>query len=177
MSQAWTIILEIIKIGVPPLIVGFTVYYVIKELLTKQSQSKLIENQKDRQKTTLPLRLQAYERLSVFCERISIPNLVLRLRKEGMSAEEMKLSLLFAIRQEYEHNISQQVYVSENLWRIIVLARDHVSEIISQLCEQLESGSSALDLSRHLLNYMGQNGDKALDKALLAIKKEAGTLF
>lgn len=177
MSQVWTVILEILKISIPPIAVGVTVFYVLRELLKKQTHSQLLDGQQLRQQTSLPLRLQAYERLSVFCERISIPNLVLRLRNDAMTSEELKLAMLLAIRQEYEHNISQQVYVSENLWKIIILARDDVSTVITEICNQLTPNDPALELSRRLFIYLQESQETALDKALMAIKREAGTLF
>ena len=88
MPQWLSVILELVKITVPALIVFLTVYYLMKHFLENQYQVKMLECKQNQQNTTIPLRLQAYERLSLFCERISIPSLVLRVRGEGMPASE-----------------------------------------------------------------------------------------
>ena len=107
--------LEIVKITVPALIVFLTVYFVMKTYLDKQYQIQLLQFKKDQKNTTTPLKLQAYERLSLFCERISIPNLVLRMKTKGASSAALRVSLLMAVQQEFEHNISQQIYISDQL--------------------------------------------------------------
>ena len=90
-------ILEIIKITVPSLIVFFTVHTLLKQYLENQYKIRMVEFKQSQQKTTVPLRLQAYERLSLFCERISIPGLVIRLRMEGMTARELRLAMMIAV--------------------------------------------------------------------------------
>ena len=90
-----SVILEIIKLTIPALIVFLTVYYVLKQYFANQQQSRLFDLKKSQQEATLPLRLQAYERLSMFCERISLPSLLLRVRKDGMTVSELKVTLMF----------------------------------------------------------------------------------
>src|SRR5690606_3917144 len=108
-----SVILEIIKITIPALIVFATVHTLLKQYLEKQYQLRKLDLKQDQTKTTTRLRLQAYERLSLFCERISIPSLILRLRSEKMNAMELRLAMMIAIQKEFEHNITQQVYVSD----------------------------------------------------------------
>ncbi len=172
-----SVILEIVKITVPALIVFLTVYYLLKQFLNGQQQLKMLQIRQDQQKETLPLRLQAYERLSLMCERISLPNLLLRVRREGMSASELRLSLLLAIQQEYEHNITQQVYVSGQLWEIIKIARDDAVNSVSLVAEKMDAKASGRDFSAALINFLSQRDATGPDKALQAIKKEAGLLL
>ena len=82
MNPILELLLEILKITAPALVVFFTVYYLMKEYLAKQYSIRLLDLKENQQKSTLPLRLQAYERLSMFCERINLPSLILRLREE-----------------------------------------------------------------------------------------------
>ena len=128
-------------------------------------------------KTTIPLKLQAYERLSLLCERIAIPNLLLRVRKEGMTATELKLALMIAIQHEYEHNITQQVYVSQQLWEIIKITRDESVELVNLVAKDLDNNADGRELAITLLNLVAQREVSAGDKALIAIKKEASTMF
>ncbi len=177
MSTAIGVILEIIKITVPALIVFFTVQTLLKEYLDKQYKLKQLDYQQKKQDGTLPLRLQAYERLSLFCERISIPNLVLRLRTEEMQVADLKVAMLIAIQQEYEHNISQQIYISDQLWQILQLSRDEIVYMISNTAASLPADANANELAKRLFQLIGESESNILSKAQLAIKKEVSTLF
>ena len=170
-------LLEIIKITVPALIVFFTVRTLLREYFNKEYQVKSLENTKDHHNTVLPLKLQAYERLSMFCERIAVPTLLFRIRQEGMSAQQLRLNLLLAIQQEYEHNITQQVYVSAQLWEIIKIARDDSVNTISIAMESIPKDSDGKALFDVAIQVIEQRGVTAVDKALQAIKKEAGLLL
>ena len=172
-----TTILEIIKITVPALIVFLTVYFLFKKFLEGQERMKMLEIKQAHQQTSTPMRMQAYERLSLFCERISIQNLVLRLDKEGMNTAQFQLSLLLAIQQEYEHNITQQVYVSEQLWQIIKMAKDDTVNFVSLVAESVSPKADAIAFANQLMEFLGKRPISGADQALLAIKKEASLLF
>jgi hypothetical protein len=169
-----TVILEIIKITVPALVVFFTVYYVLKLFLEKDRERHMAEMKKEQIGSSFPLKMQAYERLAIFCERISIPNLLLRVRRENMSADDLRLALMMAIRQEYEHNISQQVYISDKLWEIIVLARDETNKVINALYSKYANDPGSSGYAEALNSYWFGSEKRALDVAKLAIKKEIG---
>ncbi|MCP3927678.1 MAG: hypothetical protein GY705_01090 [Bacteroidetes bacterium] len=172
-----SVILEIIKITIPALIVFLTVYHLMKQYLNHQQQTKLLELKQSQQKTTLPLRLQAYERLSLLCERIAIPNLVFRLRKEGMTTQNLRIGMMLAIQQEFEHNITQQVYISEQLWQIIKIAREDTVDIINLVAENVDPNAPSGQYSSALFEYLNEKKMTVLDQALLAIKKEAAILM
>ncbi len=177
MTTFVNILLEIIKTTVPALVVFFTAYYLLKTYLDKQYQLKQLEFKQGNQKTTIPLRLQAYERLSLFCERISIPNLLLRLNESGQSSAALRLKLLLTIQQEFEYNITQQVYVSEQLWQIIKISREDTMTIINSIAEKTDPKAPSSELSSGLLAFVESQPDTTLDKALIAIKKEATILM
>ncbi|NUN99837.1 MAG: hypothetical protein HUU01_04385 [Saprospiraceae bacterium] len=177
MSEFLSFMLEIIKLTVPGLLVFFTTYYLLRQYLNGQLRLKQVENKQNHQQTTIPLRLQAYERLSLFCERIALPNLLLRVRKEGMTVAELKLSLILAIQMEYEHNITQQVYVSQQLWQIIKIARDNTVGFVSAVAENLDHKGDGRELAELILRHLANQDTTGLDTALLAIGKEAGALL
>ncbi|MEM9920890.1 MAG: hypothetical protein AAF990_22515 [Bacteroidota bacterium] len=170
-------ILEIIKVTVPALIVFLTVYYLLKQFMEGQYKVRMLEFKQNQQKTTIPLRLQAYERLSLFCERINIPGLVLRLRSEGMTAAQLRLTMMIAIQKEFEHNITQQVYVSDNLWKIIKIARDDVLNIINLIYNDTDPSQDAHEFGKAMFAFLESRDVIPLDKALEAIKKEAALLM
>jgi hypothetical protein len=169
--------LEILKITIPGLIVFLTAYFVLKTYLENQQKLEGIKIRGQQLSATSPLKLQAYERLSLLCERIAIPSLLLRVRKEGMSVGELRIALLIAIQHEYEHNITQQVYVSQQLWEIIKIARDESVEFVTLVAERLDTKADGRELAAALINLLNQRESIATEKALLAIKKEAATMF
>jgi hypothetical protein len=101
-----------------------------------------------------PLQLQAYERLVMLAERIAIPNLVSRVNTAGLSAKEMQLLLLESIKQEFEYNASQQIYVSPVAWDAVRNLKEQNMLIINQVAANLPSGASGLDLNKKLMEFM-----------------------
>jgi hypothetical protein len=101
-----------------------------------------------------PLMLQAYERLVMLTERISIPNLVSRANQPGLNAKEMQLLLLESIKQEFEYNATQQIYVSPVAWDAVRNLKDQNMLIINQVASTLPENSTGLDLNKRLLEYM-----------------------
>lgn len=172
-----SVILEIIKITIPALIVFLTVNSIMKNYLEKQYQIKLLENKQNNKNTTTPMRFQAYERLSLFCERISIPNLLLRLREKDQTVAELKLKLLMTVQQEFEYNITQQVYLSDQLWQIIKISKEDTMNIISGIAEKVDPKAPSSELASALIHFIDSQQSTSLDKALLAIKKEATILM
>lgn len=171
--SAISVILEIIKISVPALIVFFTVHYLFRNYLEGQQRMRQQEIEKEQKSTSLPMRMQAYERLSLFCERVSIPTLLLRVPTTNHSVKTYRLALLLAIQQEFEHNITQQVYISNQLWEIIKAARDDAVNFISVVSEKIEPEASADEFRKALLDYHAGREATGMDTALQAIKKEA----
>jgi len=171
------VILEIIKITVPAIIVFLTVYFLMKTHSDKELRLKQMENSHSNRNATLPMRLGAYERLSLFLERINIPNLIFRLNTEGSSNASLQIAMLMAIQQEYEHNISQQVYVSESLWQIIKTARDMNVSAINEIAGDLDPKGDSKELKSILMNYLDRREADPILTAQAAVKKEAALLF
>src|SRR5215216_2272545 len=116
---------------------------------------------------TRPLQLQAYERLVLLCERISLPSLISRVSQPGLSAREMQLFLLETIKQEYEYNVSQQIYVSIVAWDAVRNLRDQSMLIINQIANVLPPDAKASDLNRQLLEVIMNHQEKALHTVVL----------
>jgi hypothetical protein len=169
--------LEIIKITIPAVVVFLTVYFIMKSYLDQQYQLQLLDFKKDRKNTTTPLKLQAYERLSLFCERISIPNLVLRLKTKGASSAALRVSLLMAVQQEFEHNISQQIYISDQLWEIIKLARQETIELVNSVAEKVDPKADSDELANALIAVFSSMNKSATQTALMAIRQEAALMI
>ena len=100
------------------------------------------------------LQLQAYERLTVLADRIALPNLIARLAIVGLSAQEMQEILLKHVRDEFEYNISQQIYVSADAWSAIKNLREQNLYIINQVAQNLPLEASSSDLNKQILAYL-----------------------
>jgi hypothetical protein len=109
--------------------------------------------------TAKPLQLQAYERLVMLADRIAIPNLVSRLSQPGLDARQFQKILLENIRQEFEYNTSQQIYVSQTGWEAIKNLKEQNMLIINQVTNMLPATATGSDLGRRLLELImaGEN--------------------
>ncbi len=139
---------------------------ILRAIASQKSQEKVSEG--PNQSGTY--QLQAYERLSLLMERLSIPNLLLRNRPGELTAPQYTASLLHTIRNEFEHNVTQQVYVSDQLWQILILARDNVSQLITRAAEDAESGTQVANRLLHMSQNQPQD---AVAVAQAAIRHEA----
>ena len=123
---------------------------------------------------TVPLQLQAYERLVLLVERISLPNLVGRMNHPQLSARELQVLLLENIKQEFEYNTSQQIYVSQTAWEAVRNLRDQSLLIINTIARTLSPEASAKDLNKGILEAIMSQENAALHTlALTTVSDEA----
>jgi hypothetical protein len=115
---------------------------------------------------TIKIRLQAYERLTLYAERCGLKNLIPRMHTEGATARDLQLALIQTLNSEYEYNVSQQIYVSPELWRAITKLRDQNIFIINQVAGTLPVAATSLDLSRALLEFAA-NDNAEISKIVL----------
>jgi hypothetical protein len=128
--------------------------------------------------TTRPLQLQAYERLVMLTERIALPSLVGRANQPGMNAREMQLLLLESIKQEFDYNSTQQIYVSPVSWEAVRSLKDQNMHIINQVGSTLPAEASGLDLNKRLLEYVMTQKKGSLHTVVLeALNFEAKKLM
>lgn len=150
----------------------------IQELAHTKQQEEQTTNTAAEKGEVLGIRLQAYERLVLFLERINPQSLILRVRQDEMTAPELQMALLINIRTEFEHNITQQLYVSPMVWNLMSTSVEELITVISAVARQMPTDASGLDLSRAILQYFLTNDHTlALHQALEELKKEAQQLF
>jgi hypothetical protein len=169
--------LELLVLLLPSLLIFITVYVLFRQFFNNQLRMRMMNQREKTQESTVPLKLQAYERLTLFCERISMTNLILRLKTKEVSARDLKAALILAIQQEYEHNVSQQLYTSDQLWQIVQLAKNQQIELIAQISDGLAKDASSDDLARQLVTFQQTQKTNPVATAKSAIKKEAGLLL
>lgn len=127
---------------------------------------------------TRQLQLAAYERLILLTDRIALPNLIQRVNQPGLSAREMQSLLSHAIRQEFEHNITQQIYVAPEAWDAVRNYKEQNLLIINQIGSFLPEDASGADLNRHLLDLLVQNPQVSLQNVVSeALSYEAKKLL
>src|SRR5690242_641292 len=135
---------------------------------------KQVEEHKSNDPDTLRLRLQAYERITLLTERIALQNLLSRHTNAGLSCRQMQMTLIDSIKQEYEYNMSQQIYVSPEVWRAVNNLKEQNIYIINQLASTLPAQASGMDLNKHIIDYLINNSNASLHNIVLeAINYEA----
>ncbi|MCS6990666.1 MAG: hypothetical protein NZL95_02265 [Chitinophagales bacterium] len=172
----WADVLEILKYTVPSVVVFLTAYLLLKLFLDGERERKELEVRAARYKDSLPIRLQAYERLTLFLERINPTSLLQRVNKPGMSALELQRALIVNIRVEFEHNLSQQIYVSPEAWMQLVQVKEELISIINRVASELPDTATGKDLARALLEYFIKTEaavptQRALDTLKAEVKK------
>lgn len=116
--------------------------------------------------STRQLRLQAYERLILLTDRIALPNLIARVNTPGLSARDMQSLLIQSIRQEFEHNITQQIYVSTEAWGVVRDYKEQNQLIVNQVASFLPEDATGADLNRALLDLLVQNPKASLQNVV-----------
>lgn len=168
-------ILELLLNLIPAFLVGAIAYYFFKKHIENEERRRRFLLQKDMQKETFPLRLQAYERMALFLERIAPSKLLTRINPTSSNKEDYETLLIANIEQEFEHNLSQQIYVSDECWTIITAAKNATIQLIRK-ANMLEKTDTSNALREKVLTELmdKQSPSKA---ALSYIKKEVGELW
>lgn len=170
-------ILEVIKYILPALVVFFTIYLIMKNWLENDYNKRLFEFQSQNKSNMLPAKMQAYERLTLFLERINPPNLLIRLNKPFISALAFKQELIDTINEEFNHNVAQQLYVSHQAWNLIKVVKEEQISLIVNCYNKLEKNASGNDLSKAVLEEMIKREDAIVQKAIDFLKKEFKLIF
>ena len=168
---------EVLKYTLPSLVVFATAYFLIKSYLEAEERKKVLEYKSKNQNLITPIRLQAYERLSLFLERISPNSLIFRVQTPTMNAGDLQRELLGLIRVEFEHNLSQQIYITKEAWQVIKSAKEQIIKIINSSADKTDPKAPALLLSKTILETTIKEGVSPTDIAVEFIKKEAATFF
>lgn len=153
------------------------IIYCFKQWLKHKERAWAFTMKQDNNKALAPLKITAYERLVVMLERISPQSLVMRHNAGINNATLLQLELIRSIREEFDHNISLQMYVSSDCWDRIKKAKEETTELIKVAYTRVRPESSGMDLSREILHLEATVGISAIKDALLAIRLEMGRYF
>ena len=170
-------ILEILKYTLPALIVFFTAYLLIRAFIKNEDKKRSFEISMSQKDSTLPLRLQAYERLILYLERISPDSLVMRMSRSNLNAAQFQTELIASVRTEFEHNLAQQTYISSQAWEKVKSAKNSIIRLISESAADTNPESAGLALGKKILeNAIDLQSSPALE-AIEVLKKEVRELF
>ncbi len=142
---------EVLKYTLPSLIVFGTSYLIIRSFLETDQKKRKMELRMANLKTITPIKLQAYERLTLFLERISPESIIMRIMDHKMTSGQLQSALLKVIRTEYEHNLSQQIYISAQAWAVIKTSKEQTVKLINSSMDKIDRDSPAMNLSKIIL--------------------------
>lgn len=183
---------RILEITIPSVIVFLVSYCMIKRLFEAQEKKQqensnslieaFLKNEEQKrntiqkaetQKISLPLRIQAYERLVLLLERISPESLLLRVQTPQMTAAQLHQELLITVRAEFEHNLSQQIYVSQQAWVAVKLAKDSLVKTINESAGKIAAVAPATALSEEIIKEFMAQQVNPIAVALGVLKQDA----
>jgi hypothetical protein len=143
----------------------------------KQPLQQLSQGQGEEQKIILPLRLQACERIVLFLDRMAINNLIMRINRPDMTAIQLQAALVWSIRDEFEYNLSQQLYISPKAWELVKNAKETTIRMINTASIKVPENASSSEMVRLLLELVLTEEKSAVDFALDAVKSEIQKSF
>ncbi|AYQ35003.1 hypothetical protein [Runella sp. SP2] len=166
------IVTDLLKIILPSALVLYAMYLTVTAFLKKQLTEKEVELQRKNVEIALPIRLQAYERMCLFLERITPNNLLIRTNGVATQAIEFQQILLHEVREEFNHNLSQQVYMSHDAWEHVRSAQQEVITLINQASAEVKPDAAPIDLSKKIFEKIVQENRNPTALALKFIKNE-----
>lgn len=178
--------IELLKVLLPATVILAVVYIMMREF-TKQNTKQLnyLRDDQDLQKIkmkslersannkiSIPLKFQAYERMVLFLERINPSNLITRVLTQKMRVSTLHSSLLSTIREEYEHNMSQQIYIGDESWDLVKTAKEEVVRLINATAASHKSDDDASKFAQEIISGGFTIQNNPIDKALHGLKKD-----
>ncbi|WP_454804107.1 DUF7935 family protein [Mucilaginibacter phyllosphaerae] len=175
--QLYSLLFDILKYTLAGIGVVYIAFYLFKPYLDKGQNLQALELKKSISGQTLPLRLQAYERLVLFIDRLNPANLLIRLNGNGYSAAELHSIILNEIRTEYQHNVTQQIYVTAQAWAVVKRTKEDTINLLNNAVKAMPENATGLDYGRVLLTHLSKIEDNPYDIATDLIRKDLEHIF
>jgi hypothetical protein len=175
--QTLPYLLDILKYTIAGTGVVWVGLYLFKPYLDRAEQVQLLELKRTISNQTLPLRLQAYERVVLFIERVNPSNLLIRLNAGTLSAAELQVLIISEIRNEFQHNVTQQIYVSLRVWNVVKRVKDDTMSLVNNAVKALPQNTSGLDLSKTILVHLSQLEQNPYEIATGLVRRDMEELF
>ena len=169
--------LQILAYTIPSLVVVACIWIVMHKMFKNEADKRLWELKLQSQKEITPTRLRAYERLTLLLERTTPEHMLVEMNLTEMTTIQLQQRLLLTIRTEFDHNLSQQIYVSNDVWQKIITARDEMATFINSVAAQSPKDCTALEYATALITAYENNGTTTHTIALAALKQEASQML
>jgi hypothetical protein len=176
-TDALSVFIDVLKFVIPAVLVFIIAYSLLNKFMNENMNRLRIEQKKDEKDRLLPIKLQAYERMILFLERISLQNLIRSQNSSEISATALRFSMITAVSQEYSHNLSQQIYISNQAWAIIKVVKEEVLTTINQCYEGLDESAKGNDLSKAIIERLMASQNQPTQKAIDFLKAEVKLVF
>src|SRR3569833_265785 len=170
-------LLDILKYTLAGVGTIYVAFNLLKPYLDRSEKIHLVELKKTIANQTLPLKFQAYDRLVLFVERVNPANMLLRLHGTSYSAHELHSLVVKEIRDEFQHNVTQQIYVSERAWNVVKRVKDDTTSVVTNAVKALPETATGLDLGKTILAHLASLQDNPYDIATSMIRKDMEELF
>lgn len=171
------VVLQIALIIFPAGAVLLTTIFFLRKETNKEVRIAQIELKKQRQEYFLPNRVEAYQRALLLMERIHPGSLVMRLHNAGLPAKSLQAEFLKAIREEYDHNVAQQLFISPLAWQMVKDSKEETIKIINIAGNQMQATSTGIDLSSKIFEIVAEIGQLPTEITVEYLKKELQELF
>jgi hypothetical protein len=168
---------DILKYTISGLGVVGIAFYLIKPYLDRDQKIQLLEIKKAVSNQTLTLRLQAYERLVLFIERINPANMLIRLNGPSYNARDLYNMIAEDIRTEFQHNITQQLYVSPRAWSVVKRVKEDTLGVVNNAIRTMPENATGLDLSKAILANLSTLEDNPYEIGSSLLRKDLEELF
>ncbi len=168
---------DLIKIVIPSALVMYAGYLVFRHFLKVEKLKGETSLKEKSRELAFPLRLQAYERVILFLERITLPNFLARIDKKGMSAPMLYQQLLLEIRDEYNHNLSQQIYMSDKAWNLATNCKERTIALVNQVFSSIDSKAEATIFAKAIMDKILSENLDICGEAIEFIKNEIRELY
>ena len=171
------LIADLLKITIPALIVFLTAFLLLRNMIKNDQERRRQETVLQGARTVTPIRLQAYERIVLFLERISLESLLVRVSTPDMDVAKLQSALLSAIRSEFEHNLSQQIYMSPQAWEVVKNARASIIKLINSESEKIKPEAQGIELGKQLLSRVMELEKEPTRVAIDFLKSEVARII
>jgi hypothetical protein len=170
-------LMDIIKITIPALLVFLTAWILLRNMIRNDQEKRRQEVILQSSRIVTPIKLQAYERIILFLERISMESLLVRVSTADITASQLQTALLTTIRSEFEHNLSQQIYMSPQAWEVVKNARSNTVKIINSESEKIKGDAPGIEFSKLLLTRVMEIEKEPTRVAIDYLKGEIGRMI
>ncbi len=168
---------EVLKYTFPALVVLLASWIVMSKQMKNEDERRNFELRKNALGVITPIRLRGYERLSLLLERITPEHILLEMNLSGLTCAEVQRQMVQTIRLEFDHNLSQQVYVGEEVWQAIILAKEEMIHFVNACAASFKPEDAALAYAQMMIATYASNGETPTQHALTLLKQEARQLL